>query len=52
MLGAFAAHTEITSKEALIQSLQSTVKEKTLPMNLEAFEAGYAFASETEQKNG
>ena len=52
MLGAFVAHTELTSKEALIQSLQSTVKEKTLPMNLEAFEAGYAFACETEQKNG
>lgn len=52
MLGAFAARTELASKEALIQSIQSSVKEKTLPMNLEAFEAGYAFACETEQKNG
>ena len=51
MLGAFAAHTKLASKEALIQALQSTVKEKTLSMNLEAFEAGYAYVGETEQNN-
>ncbi len=51
MLGAFAAHTEFASRETLILSLESTVKKKTLPMNLEAFETGYAFAREAEQRN-
>lgn len=44
MLGYLTAVTELIDKEAMIQAIRSSVPEKTVPLNLEAFEAGYAYS--------
>lgn len=46
MLGYFTAVTELTSKEAVEQAIASSVKQKTVQLNLKAFSAGYTHAAE------
>ena len=46
MLGYLTAVTKLVDKEAMVQAIQSSVPEKTVPLNLEAFEAGYAYSPE------
>ena len=41
MLGFFTAAAGVVSKEAMLKSIESTVKPKTLSLNLEAFERGF-----------
>ena len=49
MLGAFSELSGMVSKASLILALESTVKEKTIPLNLEALESGWSFAHELER---
>ncbi len=46
MLGFFVAVTGLISREALEQSLESTLKPKLLPLNLRAFETGFEYGRE------
>jgi len=50
MLGAFAAVTGIISKDAMLESVRSSVPPKTIDLNVKAFEAGYEYARR--QKEG
>jgi 2-oxoglutarate ferredoxin oxidoreductase subunit gamma len=43
MLGYFTQVTKIVSREAMEQALEDTLSSKILPLNLEAFSAGYSF---------
>jgi 2-oxoglutarate ferredoxin oxidoreductase subunit gamma len=45
MLGFFTASTDIVSREAVEKAIETTVKPKTLLLNLKAFETGYLFDS-------
>jgi len=51
MLGFFTSVTQIASCTAVEEAIKSTVKEKTIPLNLKAFMAGYEFNSEDAQNN-
>ena len=44
MLGFLCAATNIVTREALEQAIRTTVKEKVVPINLEALELGYRHA--------
>ena len=44
MLGFFTAVTKIVKRESMEKALEASVKAKTLPLNLEAFERGYLYA--------
>ena len=44
MLGFFTAATDIVGREAVERAIETTVKPRTLPLNLEAFESGYTYA--------
>jgi 2-oxoglutarate ferredoxin oxidoreductase subunit gamma len=44
MLGFLCGSTQIVTREALKQAIQTTVKEKVVPLNLEALELGYRHA--------
>jgi 2-oxoglutarate ferredoxin oxidoreductase subunit gamma len=46
MLGFFTAVAGLVSHESILQAIQTSVKAKTLPLNLRAFEAGYAYGLE------
>ncbi|HER20461.1 MAG TPA: pyruvate ferredoxin oxidoreductase, partial [Chromatiales bacterium] len=46
MLGYFTAVTGLISREAVEQAIASSVKPKTVPLNLQAFSAGYTHAAE------
>jgi len=50
MLGAFAAVTGLISKDAMLESVRSSVPAKTIDLNVKAFEAGYEYARQ--QKEG
>jgi 2-oxoglutarate ferredoxin oxidoreductase subunit gamma len=43
MLGYFTRVTDIVSREAMEEALEDTLSPKILPLNLEAFSAGYSF---------
>lgn len=47
MLGYFTAVTGLITREAVEQAIRSSVKAKTVPLNLQAFEAGYNHAVES-----
>lgn len=46
MLGFFTAVTDLVGREAMLASIESSVKSKAVPLNIKAFEAGYAYAAE------
>jgi len=43
MLGFFTAVSDIVSRPAVEEAIRETVKPKTVPLNLEAFDAGYQY---------
>ena len=49
MLGYLTAVTGLAKRESMEQSIQTTVRENTVQLNLEAFAAGYAYAPEREK---
>lgn len=49
MLGFFTAITGLSSRESIEQSIRTTVKPKTIQLNMQAFAAGYDFAVENYQ---
>lgn len=51
MLGFFTKITQISSRTAIEEAIKSTVKEKTIPLNLKAFNAGYDFNSDRAENN-
>jgi len=48
MLGFFTALTGLVSHEAMEKAIETTVKAKTVPVNLQAFAVGYGYAVERE----
>jgi 2-oxoglutarate ferredoxin oxidoreductase subunit gamma len=50
MLGAFSAVTGLISKDAMLESVRTSVPAKTIDLNVKAFEAGYEYARQ--QKEG
>jgi 2-oxoglutarate ferredoxin oxidoreductase subunit gamma len=50
MLGAFTAVTGLISKDAMLESVRTSVPPKTIDLNVKAFEAGYDYARR--QKEG
>jgi 2-oxoglutarate ferredoxin oxidoreductase subunit gamma len=44
MLGFFTAMTGLIEREAMEEAIKTSVKPKTVPLNLEAFAAGYQYA--------
>ncbi len=49
VLGFFTAQTGLVSRENMIRALQDSVKPKTIPLNRQAFMAGFEYASEKER---
>lgn len=43
MVGFFTAVTDLVNKQAVIKAIETSVKEKTIPLNLKAFNAGYDY---------
>jgi 2-oxoglutarate ferredoxin oxidoreductase subunit gamma len=50
MLGFFTALTGLASRQAMEKAIETTVKAKTVPVNLRAFAAGYEYAVQGEHK--
>ncbi len=48
MLGFFTVVTKIVSRSAVEEAITASVKSKTVPLNIRAFEAGYQYALEKE----
>lgn len=48
MLGYLTAKSEIVSRSSMQAAIESTVKPKTVPLNLEAFATGFEYAQERE----
>lgn len=48
MLGYFTAMSDIVSRDSMEAAIKSTVKPKTVELNMRAFETGYQFALERE----
>lgn len=48
MLGFFTAVTGLVGREAMEETIKSSVKEKFVPLNMKAFEAGYQYAQQPE----
>jgi len=48
MLGYLTAITGLAKRESMEESIKTTVREKTVPLNLKAFAAGYEYAPEKE----
>ncbi|MGB2895174.1 MAG: 2-oxoacid:acceptor oxidoreductase family protein [Anaerolineales bacterium] len=46
ILGYFCAISDVVTREAMEEAIQTTVKPRTLTLNLEAFEAGFAYAKD------
>ena len=44
ILGYFCAISDVVTREAMEEAIRTSVKPKTLSLNLEAFEAGFAYA--------
>jgi 2-oxoglutarate ferredoxin oxidoreductase subunit gamma len=51
MLGAFTAVTDLISKEAMLESIRTSVPAKTIELNVKAFEAGYEYARRQREKS-
>jgi 2-oxoglutarate ferredoxin oxidoreductase subunit gamma len=49
MLGFFTAATRLASRESMQQALETSVKPKTVSLNLQAFSLGYEYREEKEQ---
>jgi 2-oxoglutarate ferredoxin oxidoreductase subunit gamma len=49
MLGFFAAHTELVQAESIKESIETSVRPKTIPLNLEAFQIGFEYIMDKEQ---
>jgi 2-oxoglutarate ferredoxin oxidoreductase subunit gamma len=49
MLGFFAAHTELVQVESIKESIETSVRPKTIPLNLEAFQIGFEYIMDKEQ---
>ena len=50
MLGFFTAVTELVDPQAMLKALETSVKAKTLPINLSAFQAGFEYKLSPEEK--
>ncbi len=50
MLGFFTAVTDVVSKEAMKETIPSSVPEKAVELNLQAFEKGYEFGKKLMEK--
>jgi 2-oxoglutarate ferredoxin oxidoreductase subunit gamma len=48
MLGFVTASTDLTKRESMEEAIKDSVKEKTIPLNMKAFETGYAYAKQSE----
>jgi len=48
MLGFFTSVTGVVSQEAVAEAIKDSVKSKTIPLNLRAFETGFHYAVDTE----
>lgn len=46
MLGSFTAVSGLVPREAIEKAIATSVKQKTIPLNLQAFEAGYTHSTE------
>ena len=51
MLGFFTSVTNLVSREAMEQAIRSSVRPKTVPLNLDAFAAGYGYALQKELRS-
>ena len=51
MLGFFTAVTELVDPQAMLKALETSVKAKTLPLNLSAFQAGFEYKPSLEVLN-
>lgn len=49
MLGHLTAVTGLAKRESMEKAIQTTVSERTVPLNLQAFAAGYEYAPEREK---
>jgi len=49
MLGFFTAISGIVSREAIEEAIKTTVKKKTIPLNMQAFSVGFDFAHKETQ---
>ena len=49
VLGFFATHTDIVPPEAIKESIETSVRPKTIPLNLEAFQIGFEYVMDKEQ---
>jgi 2-oxoglutarate ferredoxin oxidoreductase subunit gamma len=49
MLGFFAAHSDIIQSEAIKDAIETSVRPKTIPLNLQAFQLGFEFIMDKEQ---
>lgn len=50
MLGFFSGITDIISKEAMIESIKTSVKKNFIDINLKAFERGYKYGNKVKRK--
>lgn len=48
MLGFITAQTDLAKRENMEKTIRSSVKEKTIPLNMQAFETGYEYAQQPE----
>jgi 2-oxoglutarate ferredoxin oxidoreductase subunit gamma len=49
MLGFFASHTDIVQSDAVKEAIETSVRPKTIPLNLEAFQMGFEYIMTEEQ---
>jgi 2-oxoglutarate ferredoxin oxidoreductase subunit gamma len=49
MLGFFAAHTDIAQPEAIKEAIETSVRPKTIPLNLQAFQLGFEYVMDKER---
>jgi len=49
MMGFFTSVTGVVTQESVVEAIEESVKSKTVPLNLRAFETGYRYAVDTEQ---
>ena len=49
MLGFFAAHTDIAQPEAIKEAIETSVRPKTIPLNLQAFQLGFEYIPDKER---
>lgn len=52
MLGFFTAVTDLVHRQAMEKAIETSVKAKTVPLNLEAFATGYDYALEKQPQKG